>query len=162
MEVCLDTGDSSPRARFILEKREARSEKREARSEKREARSEKREARSEKRRERRVGDVRRVGIGGMEEFMGQSAALKKLGIIGGLGPAATASLFMRIIEHTDAATDQDHIDITILNRPQIPDRTAYILGKSDESYVPAVREAALAARSDGLRRAVHALRDRAL
>lgn len=75
--------------------------------------------------------------------MGQSAALKKLGIIGGLGPAATASLFMRIIDHTDAATDQDHIDITILNRPQIPDRTAYILGKSDESYVPAVREAAL-------------------
>ncbi|MDO4443083.1 MAG: amino acid racemase [Slackia sp.] len=75
--------------------------------------------------------------------MGECATLKKLGIIGGLGPAATASLFVRIIEHTDAATDQDHIDITILNRPQIPDRTAYILGKSDESYVPAVREAAL-------------------
>lgn len=75
--------------------------------------------------------------------MGESAVLKKLGIIGGLGPAATASLFSRIIDHTDAATDQDHIDITILNRPQIPDRTAYILGKSDESYVPAVREAAL-------------------
>lgn len=75
--------------------------------------------------------------------MGEGVALKKLGIIGGLGPAATASLFARIIDHTDAAVDQDHIDITILNRPQIPDRTAYILGKSDESYVPAVREAAL-------------------
>lgn len=75
--------------------------------------------------------------------MGECAALKKLGIIGGLGPAATASLFARIVDHTDAATDQDHIDITILNRPQIPDRTAYILGKSDESYIPAVREAAL-------------------
>lgn len=70
-------------------------------------------------------------------------SLKKLGIIGGLGPAATARLFFRVVEHTDAATDQDHIDITILNRPQIPDRTAYILGESDESYVPAVREAAL-------------------
>ncbi|MFR3272615.1 MAG: aspartate/glutamate racemase family protein [Slackia sp.] len=67
---------------------------------------------------------------------------KKLGIIGGLGPAATASLFMRIIDHTDAKTDQDHLDITILNRPQIPDRTAFILGKSEESYIPAVREAA--------------------
>ena len=71
-----------------------------------------------------------------------NTAKKKLGIIGGLGPAATASLFMRIIDHTDAKTDQDHLDITILNRPQIPDRTAFILGKSEESYIPAVREAA--------------------
>ncbi len=70
-------------------------------------------------------------------------ALKKLGIIGGLGPAATAHLFMRIVDLTDAPTDQDHIDITIFNRPQIPDRTAYILGKSNQSYIPAVREAAL-------------------
>ena len=31
-----------------------------------------------------------------------NTAKKKLGIIGGLGPAATASLFMRIIDHTDA------------------------------------------------------------
>ena len=71
-----------------------------------------------------------------------NTAKKKLGIIGGLGPAATASLFMRIIDHTDAKTDQDHLDITILNRHQIPDRTAFILGKSEESYIPAVREAA--------------------
>lgn len=69
--------------------------------------------------------------------------LKKLGIIGGLGPAATAHLFERIITLTDAATDQDHLDITILNRPQTPDRTAYILGKSDRSYIPPVHEAAL-------------------
>ncbi len=75
--------------------------------------------------------------------MTNSSALKKLGIIGGLGPAATASLFMRIIDHTDAKTDQEHLDITILNRPQVPDRTAYILGKSSESYVPQVREAAM-------------------
>lgn len=78
-----------------------------------------------------------------EQNASARASLKKLGIIGGVGPAATARLFTRIVELTDAAVDQDHIDITILNRPQIPDRTAYILGKSDESYIPAVRDAAL-------------------
>lgn len=81
--------------------------------------------------------------GSMSDKESSSASLKKLGIIGGLGPAATAQLFTRIVELTDAATDQDHLDITILNRPQTPDRTAYILGKSDQSYIPAVREAAL-------------------
>ena len=55
---------------------------------------------------------------------------KKLGIIGGLGPAATATLFARVIDLTEAETDQDHLDITILNRPQTPDRTAFILGKA--------------------------------
>ena len=68
---------------------------------------------------------------------------KKLGIIGGLGPAATATLFARVIDLTEAETDQDHLDITILNRPQTPDRTAFILGKSDESYLPPLHEAAL-------------------
>lgn len=72
-----------------------------------------------------------------------NAEYKKLGIIGGLGPAATATLFSRVIDLTEAATDQDHLDITILNRPQTPDRTAYILGKSDESYLPSLRESAL-------------------
>ena len=44
---------------------------------------------------------------------------KKLGIIGGLGPAATATLFARVIDLTEAETDQDHLDITILNRPPL-------------------------------------------
>ena len=62
--------------------------------------------------------------------------MKKLGIVGGMGPAATAKLFSRIIDFTDVETDQEHIEITILNNPQIPDRTAYILGRSQESFVP--------------------------
>ena len=74
---------------------------------------------------------------------------KKLGIVGGVGPAATAHLFSRIVNLTQAETDQDHLDITILNRSAIPDRTAYILGKSDQSYVPAVAQAALTLESLG-------------
>lgn len=65
--------------------------------------------------------------------------MKKLGIIGGMGPAATARLFEQIVAFTDVERDQDHIDITILNKPTIPDRTAYLLGTSSEPFVPVIR-----------------------
>lgn len=52
---------------------------------------------------------------------------KTVGIIGGMGPGATALLFQKIIEHTDASTDAEHIHILIDNRPSIPDRTTAIL-----------------------------------
>lgn len=51
-----------------------------------------------------------------------------LGIIGGMGPAATDLLYRRIIDRTDAQCDQDHLDMIILNHASIPDRTAAILG----------------------------------
>ena len=60
-----------------------------------------------------------------------------------IGPGGYGDLFARVIDLTEAETDQDHLDITILNRPQTPDRTAFILGKSDESYLPPLHEAAL-------------------
>lgn len=61
--------------------------------------------------------------------------MKILGIIGGLGPMATAYFMQLITEMTDAATDQEHIEILVHNKPQIPDRTEYILGKSEKSPV---------------------------
>lgn len=72
------------------------------------------------------------------------ANYKKLGVIGGVGPAATALFFQRVVGFTDAACDQDHLDISILNRPQIPDRTDYLLGVAGApSFVPSMNEAAL-------------------
>lgn len=62
--------------------------------------------------------------------------MKKLGVIGGLGPMATALFMKMIIEMTDAESDQDHIEMIIYNCPQIPDRTGYILGKTTLSPVP--------------------------
>lgn len=57
---------------------------------------------------------------------------KTLGIIGGMGPMATAALFQKIVSSTDAQSDADHIHILIDNYPQIPDRTQAILHHSDE------------------------------
>ena len=52
---------------------------------------------------------------------------KVLGVIGGLGPAATTQFMNLIIEMTDAASDQEHMDMVVFNAPSIPDRTGYIL-----------------------------------
>ncbi len=54
---------------------------------------------------------------------------KVVGIIGGMGPEATADLFLKIVKSTPAAKDQDHLRIVVDNNPEIPDRTAFILGK---------------------------------
>ncbi|MCD8156116.1 MAG: aspartate/glutamate racemase family protein, partial [Clostridiales bacterium] len=66
--------------------------------------------------------------------------MRKLGIIGGLGPMATALFMQMIVEMTDADTDQDHIEMIIYNCPQIPDRTRYILGESTENPAPTLLE----------------------
>lgn len=66
--------------------------------------------------------------------------MKKLGVIGGLGPMATA-LFMRmVIEMTQAEIDQEHIEMVIYNCPQIPDRTSFILGNSSKDPTPEMIE----------------------
>ena len=56
-----------------------------------------------------------------------------LGVLGGLGPMATAYYLELIIKMTDAATDQEHLQSIVMNFPTVPDRTAYILGRSSNS-----------------------------
>ncbi len=57
---------------------------------------------------------------------------KVIGILGGMGPLATADLFRRIVEKTPAKRDQEHPRIIIYDNPKIPDRTAFILGKGED------------------------------
>lgn len=61
--------------------------------------------------------------------------LKTIGILGGMGPAATVDLMNRIISMTDAESDQEHIPMIVDNDTRIPDRTAAILS-GGESPVP--------------------------
>lgn len=64
----------------------------------------------------------------------------RLGVIGGLGPMATAYYLELMIRMTEAQRDQEHPEIIILNIPSIPDRTAYILGRSTENPLPPMVE----------------------
>ena len=52
-----------------------------------------------------------------------------------MGPEATADFFNRIIEKTDASSDQEHIDMIILNHCSIPDRTKIIESKNYELFI---------------------------
>jgi aspartate racemase len=72
--------------------------------------------------------------------MENTNAPKLLGILGGLGPMATVYFYEMLTAHTKADTDQEHIDIIISSRATTPDRTAYILGTSDASPIPALVE----------------------
>lgn len=55
--------------------------------------------------------------------------LKTIGIMGGMGPAATVDLMSRIISMTDASSDQEHIPMIVDNDTRIPDRTEAILSR---------------------------------
>lgn len=57
---------------------------------------------------------------------------KTIGIIGGMGPLATVTLFDRIVRLSPASTDQEHFRILIDNNTEIPDRTAYILNRGED------------------------------
>jgi aspartate racemase len=49
--------------------------------------------------------------------------MKRLGILGGMGPAASAEFVTRLIRQTPASHDQEHIPFVLWNEPRIPDRS---------------------------------------
>lgn len=61
--------------------------------------------------------------------------MKILGVVGGLGPMATAYFMQLVTAMTDASVDQEHIRMYIASYPGIPDRTKFILGESSNSPV---------------------------
>lgn len=56
---------------------------------------------------------------------------KIIGILGGMGPEATADLYLKIIRATKVEKDQDHFRIIIDSNPKIPDRTPAIVGDGE-------------------------------
>ena len=57
---------------------------------------------------------------------------KSIGILGGMGPLATADLFRKITVMTDASCDNEHIRVIIDSNAQIPDRTSAILSGGED------------------------------
>ena len=55
---------------------------------------------------------------------------------------ATVYFYEMLTEHTLARKDQDHIDIIISSRATTPDRTAFVLGESDENPLPVMQSEA--------------------
>ena len=66
---------------------------------------------------------------------------KRLGILGGLGPAASALFYGMITDKTKASSDGEHIDVVLTSFASTPDRPAYLLGRSGESPLDKMIEA---------------------
>lgn len=66
---------------------------------------------------------------------------KNVGIIGGMGPQATIDFANKIISHTKATIDQDHIEMLIYNDPKIPNRIDSISGKGENIAPVLIRNA---------------------
>ncbi|MFT4020686.1 MAG: amino acid racemase [Acinetobacter sp.] len=65
-----------------------------------------------------------------------------LGILGGMGPAATIDLQQRILSRSPAQRDQEHIPTVVWNHGAIPDRQLALAGRGESPF---------AAMLDGLR-----------
>lgn len=66
--------------------------------------------------------------------------MKKLGVIGGMGPEATSFFYARVIARTKAECDQEHIDMVILSHATMPDRTQAILSGAKDEFLKAIKK----------------------
>ncbi len=71
-----------------------------------------------------------------------AAVPKTLGVLGGMGPAATAEFLRLLASCVPARTDQQHPRILLLSDPGVPERTSAILTGSD-APLPYLREGLL-------------------
>jgi aspartate racemase len=70
-------------------------------------------------------------------FSGRSAARPhKIGVVGGVGPAATVDFMDKVVRLTRAERDQDHIKMIVEHNPQIPDRTRNLIGDGPDPTIP--------------------------
>ncbi|WP_245641006.1 aspartate/glutamate racemase family protein [Streptomyces megasporus] len=69
---------------------------------------------------------------------GATGVPRTLGVLGGMGPAATAEFLRLLALRTPAGNDQQHPRIVMLSDPGIPERTGAVLAGSDEP-LPAIR-----------------------
>lgn len=55
-----------------------------------------------------------------------------IGILGGMGPAATADFYSKLVMSTAANEDQDHPRVVIWADPTVPDRSQALLGSGED------------------------------
>jgi aspartate racemase len=55
-----------------------------------------------------------------------------VGILGGMGPEATADFYLKLVHATPATRDQEHLQVLIWSDPTIPDRTDALLTHGED------------------------------
>jgi aspartate racemase len=64
----------------------------------------------------------------LESTVAASGSGEIIGILGGMGPAATADFYGKLVAMTPARSDQEHLRTVIWSDPTVPDRTEALLG----------------------------------
>jgi aspartate racemase len=83
-----------------------------------------------------VIDVNQVYARYAVDFAGAAASRPfKIGVVGGVGPAATVDFLDKIVRNTPARRDQEHIKVVVEQNPQIPDRTESLIGEGADPTV---------------------------
>jgi len=62
--------------------------------------------------------------------------MRRVGILGGMGPEATVALMSRILAATPAAEDADHVPLIVDQNPQVPSRIAHLIDGTGEDPGP--------------------------
>jgi len=70
--------------------------------------------------------------------------MRRVGILGGMGPEATVLLMQKILSATPARDDADHIPLIVDQNPQVPSRIRHLLERSGDDPGPVL--AAMAGR----------------
>ncbi|MEB4614460.1 aspartate/glutamate racemase family protein [Leucobacter sp. M11] len=92
---------------------------------------------------------------------------RMLGVLGGMGPLATAEFYRRLVLACPAKNDQEHIPVVIWADPSVPDRSNALMGAGADP-TPALRRGAQALKRAGATSVVvpcntaHVFLDRAL
>lgn len=59
-----------------------------------------------------------------------------IGVLGGMGPAATVDFMAKMIRLVPAARDQEHVPLVVVSDPRVPDRVGPLLHSRGESPLP--------------------------
>ncbi len=74
--------------------------------------------------------------------MNKPSNRKPVGVIGGMGPEATALLMTRIIRFTPAHDDSDHVPLFIDNNTQVPSRIKALIENTGDDPGPVLQKMA--------------------
>lgn len=66
---------------------------------------------------------------------------RTVGVLGGMGPEATAIFYLRLVQATPARSDQEHLRVLILSNPKIPDRSRFLFDSGPSPVPELIRSA---------------------
>ena len=62
--------------------------------------------------------------------------MRRIGVLGGMGPQATVLFQQRLIDAVPAADDSDHVPLVVDMNPQVPSRIAHLIERTGEDPGP--------------------------